>query len=324
MKQTLYILSLTLLLFACSTKPKDEVPTQELQCEEMDQADELPMMRVPLRVGLSGSRLVMLDLVADSCFYHVVEYPSLKYLYSVGPKGQGDNEIILSTPFQINKDKLYVYDGTKGNIFTYDLEDGSLIKRISTSVRSGIDFAYKNDSTFYMEDMSGKSRVIEWNPDGSNSYFTIPESEGEDIARKAYIWRSYMAYNQESGRLALAAQHGCVLELYDMDKHEVVNIIADDKESYPADMNETKGYCDVQWVGNDLYALCSLETSHEKKMNGITDQGGNILRVFSKDGILKKQYKLDTYIYGFTIDQTNNRLIGITPNNDYPICYWKL
>ncbi len=324
MKHTLHILSLTLLLCACTNNPQESVPTQELQGEEMSLTDELPMMRVPLRVGLSGSRLVMLDLVADSCFYHVLEYPSLRPLYSVGPKGQGDNEIILSAPFQINKDKLYVYDGAKGNIFVYDLKDGSLIKQIPTNVRGGIDFVCRNDSTFYMEDMSGKNRVIEWSPNGSISYFNIPESEGEDTARKAYLWRSYMAYNHALNRLALATQNGCVIELYDMNTHEVVSIIADDKESYPSDMNENRGYCDVQWTGDDLYVLCSQETSRERRTSDITDKGGNILKVFNKDGVLKMQYKLDVYLYGFTVDQNNRRLIGITPNSDCPICCWEL
>lgn len=326
MRKNICLLLLLLFLFSCIDKQNNEVAEPlALKSESVQCIGELPLMKVPLRVGLESSRLVMLDLVSDSCYYHILEYPSLKYLYSVGAKGQGDDEMVLSTPFQLKDGNLYAYDGAKGNVFVYDLQEGKLMRKLPTYVRGGIDFVCETDSTFFMEDMSGKSRLIRWTPSGTKTYFSIPTSDKEqNVPNKAYVWRSYMTYHPMLGRVAMASQFGGVLELYDVNKFETVKIRVDDEELYPSEMGEKRGYCDVQWVGDELYALFSQETTRDRKRLNMKEQGGNILQIFDKDGNLKREFKLDIYINGFAVDLSNNRLIGITPNEDCPICYWTL
>ena len=331
MKRIIYCLLLTVLIVSsCTLRQTDAENRAEISLQgECFEPENIPFMRMPFRIGLSGSRLVLLDLASDSCFYHVLEYPSFNYLYSVGRKGQGENEITLSTPFQLQDDHLYIFDGSRGDVYKYGLGNGGLEKKYATTLVASIDFAYKNDSTFYVEDMSGKSRVIEWNPQQRNSYFEMPTSGKETTEPRflPYVWRSYMDYNPNLKKLALATQHGEVIELYDMEKSET-HLICENKDMYPTKMNECKGYNDLHWVNNELYVLYTEETSKErdeqlKKSNKRID-GGNILKVFNSDGVLKRQYKLDAYINGFTVDTKNHKLIGITSNSDEFICVWQL
>ena len=331
MKKIIYNLLgvILVLLSACTSQQKDERCPEIFLKGKSYEIENVPFMRMPVRIGLSDSKLVLLDLAADSCFYHILEYPSFKYLYSLGRRGQGENEITFATPFQLNENDLYVFDGAKGDIYDYNLDNGELKRKYATGLVTSVDFAYKNDSTFYVEDMSGKKRIIEWNPCSQREYFNIPDLKKETVEHRflPYVWRSYMDYNSKLGRMAMATQHGEVIELYDMQTQES-ELVCEATDLYPTDMNECKGYNDLHWVNDDLYVLYTKETFKERdelrrKENKKID-GGNILKIFNKEGSVKKQYKLDVYINGFTVDTVNHKLIGVTSNSDEFICIWQL
>jgi hypothetical protein len=76
------IICITLLtLFACSAG--DEAEIVYLKGVNAETGD-IPFMKLPFRIGLDDSVVVMLDLAADSCFYHVISYPDFQPLYSLG------------------------------------------------------------------------------------------------------------------------------------------------------------------------------------------------------------------------------------------------
>lgn len=122
-------------------------------------------------------------------------------------------------------------------------------------------------------------------------------------------------------------QHGEVIELYNMQTPES-ELVCEATDLYPTDMNECKGYNDLHWVNDDLYVLYMKETFKERdelrrKENKKID-GGNILKIFNKEGSVKKQYKLDVYINGFTVDTVNHKLIDVRSNSNEFICIWQL
>jgi hypothetical protein len=90
---------------------------------------------------------------------------------------------------------------------------------------------------------------------------------------------------------------------------------------------QINGYYDVKWKKNEIYALYSARTEDELRRQhsqGERISGGDMIQVFSQDGQKIRTYHLDTLISGFTIDEKNNLLIGITPNNNHPIYIFKL
>lgn len=334
MKKNLFYVMALWMTVACTpaTKQKqEEEPVQEdmaLQGVGME-PEGVPFMKLPYRISVCGDRLVVLDLLADSCFYHVMEYPSLDYLYSIGKRGQGENEMTFPGPFQLCGNRLYISDGAKSIIWRYGLQKGTLERRFDVPVESSIDFVCKDDSTFYIEDMSGKSRFEEWSDAGGKvPHFTIPGmKEGEEHFHDAYLWRSYMAYHPSMRMLAMATQHGSVIELYDMKAH-TCRLVAESKEDYPANMNESNGYYDIHWVGDELYALYNDEPRKERakreEKTGVSIYGGSILRVFDREGNMKRQCRLDFLIDGFAVDKQRGKLIGITANSDQFIRIWDL
>ncbi|MDR1202983.1 MAG: TolB-like 6-bladed beta-propeller domain-containing protein [Tannerellaceae bacterium] len=69
-------------LFSCGyNTTEDKVDSVYLKGVNPEVGD-IPFMKFPFRIGLDDSIVVMLDLAADSCFYHVVSYPDFQHLYS--------------------------------------------------------------------------------------------------------------------------------------------------------------------------------------------------------------------------------------------------
>jgi hypothetical protein len=58
--------------------------------------------------------------------------------------------------------------------------------------------------------------------------------------------------------------------------------------------------------------------------NQMPASGGDLIRVFNQEGEKIMTYHLDTYINGFTIDERNRLLIGISSNSDQPIYLFHL
>ncbi|MDR1407152.1 MAG: TolB-like 6-bladed beta-propeller domain-containing protein [Tannerella sp.] len=296
------------------------------------ETEDVPYMRFPFRIGLSDSVAVMLDLAADSCFYHVVSYPDFQYLYSLGKRGNGPGEIILPTPFQLHGGHLFLFDGNRSNIFDMNLsgkqntglEDYIHFNDLSTCV----DFVRIDDTTFLMGDLSGRNRLLRVTPQTRTGILDLPgESAGENGADHGYIWRSYMDMNYELNKVALVTQYGAVLEIVDLNDWSVIRTVG--KAGFPRSAKQhVAEYYDVKWRKNDIYALYSDVSETESNRQRAGDQkslsGGDRVHVFDQNGVMTKTYHLDVPINGFTIDEKNNLLIGISSNSDWPVYIFKL
>ncbi|GAB6867699.1 hypothetical protein JCM16496A_01040 [Bacteroides rodentium JCM 16496] len=288
-------------------------------------------MRFPYRIDVDGDYLVLFDMASDSMFYHIVRYPDLTYLQSIGKKGSAPNEIMLPTPFQIYENKIVLMDGARPVLYYYTdsiAEQFTLTKSFKVGLNRSVDFVVADDSTVYIEDLSGESRVIKVSHAQKDMMFNIPtEFADRGNAEIAYLWRSFMAYNANLKKIALATQSGDVLEILDL-KNETTKVIVGN-DGRPRKEGQIEGYHDVRWKNDKIYALYSgryredLNRSYEKGRK--EPDGGNIIKVFDADGILIKQYRLDSFINGFTFDEKKpSLLIGITSNEDNPILFFDL
>jgi hypothetical protein len=311
----------------CSTKDGGDMV--ELTGKNIE--TEMPFMRFPVRIGLYGDHIVMLDLAADSCFYHAVGYPDFQYSCSLGKRGNGPREILLPTPFQIYKDRLFLYDGNKGNLFDIDLNgkrNMDLQTKIHFNVNTCVDFVCVDDSTVILGDLSGKNRLLCVTPQSKQGILTLPsEFSEQDAAKQGSIWRSYMDINHTLNRIVLATQFGEVIEIISLNDYSVKRITG--KDGIPRSASrQINGYLDVKWHKNNIYALYSARTEEELKRQSMNNQrpesGGDIIQVFDRHGDRIKTYHLDILINGFTIDEENNLLIGISSNTDNPVYVFEL
>ena len=309
---------------------KETVQTIELRGTVME-AEEMPFMRVPHRVELDGRVMAVLDLAADSMSYHFVEYPSIKYLCSAGRRGNGADEILLPTPFQFSDRKAYLMDGANSLLYTYAFDGDSvtLSGRWKVADTRTLDYAVLNDTTLLLEDFNGTHRLYEVTPTTRRGMFSIPglENGAQADAESAYLWRSYMAYNASLHRVALATQNGYVIEVYDLkDGSSDVQV---GQDGAPRDgKGQIEGFHDIKWINDTIYTLYSGRLREElirKLQQGQKEpDGGNLIKVYNRDGEFVRQYRLDTYINGFTYDAARHRLIGVGSNQDNPFVYFNL
>lgn len=322
-KFAMVILGLSVLV-GCTEHPS--VQTIELTGET--QLAELPYMRVPLRIAVNGQALYMMDLVSDSMFCHVADYPELTYRYSVVKKGNAPEEAVLSTPFQVDRDCLVFMDGSTSKLFYYDCTDKQEARLLSIKKLEGtsLDFVVSLDSVVYREDLSGASRLIENGKEGKKNWFSIPAtSPKQSNAELAYLWRSYMTYDNESGKIAMATQFGDVLEIYDMKNHTSKIIVGEGGE--PRKEDQIAGFCDVRWHEGKIYALYlgrKQEDLQREYAQGDRKEGADLIREYDADGNMLRQYHLDHLINGFAVDSRNHRIVGITQNQDDPVIYFDL
>jgi hypothetical protein len=329
MKQIFYFFLIAILfLSACSTG--DEVDVVYLKGVN-PKTEDIPFMKFPFRIGLDDSTVVMLDLAADSCSYHVVSYPDFQHLYSLGKRGNGPEEIILATPFQLRKGHLFLLDGNRGYLFNIDIT-----RKLNTDLKvhtrfdltTCVDFVCINDTTLILGDLSGKNRLLHATPQQQTGIGELPnEQVVEEGANQAYVWRSYMDINYELNKVALATQFGEVLEIVDLNDYSVRRIIG--KGGVPQSATQQlAGYFDVKWRKNNIYVLYSDMSETEQNRQTANNQrppsGGDQIHVFDQNGVKIKIYHLDASINGFTVDEKNNLLIGISSNSDYPVYLFNL
>ena len=280
---------------------------------------ELPFMRYPTSIGLLDSNIIILDLASDSYFYHVCSYPDLTYQYSFGRKGNGPGEIVLPTPFQIFEKSIVLLDGAKGNFFRHSLLSEEIMNPQHLEIPMSTDFIILNDTTVIIGDLSGSYRLSLYTPQMNKGLFSIPDEFKKDDPNTGRIWRSYMDYNRSNNKLVLATQFGDVIEIYNLKDSSCIRKIG--KGGIPQSASRhIKGYCDIKWWNNDIYALYTskeelLEDEHLQRI----PSGGNIIHVFNELGEKTTVYHLDIFINGFAIDEKKNAIIGVTSNEDYMI-----
>lgn len=297
--------------------------------------------RYPFRIRQGDSLLYILDLHGPDFYCHMLSYPEMTLVNSFAHKGNGPGEFLRVENIHLDQDgAIYLLDANNNAVSIYNSSGDSLCKHINLSERliRCLDFTLINDSLFAIPDYSGKCRVNIVDRDGNiqKQLFTIPtkkrnESNISDIVL-AQAWRSFIDYNPDNGILAMATQLGQVIEIYNLKTDETINIvygIFGEPEFATQDIyaipNGIMGYSDLH-VGKDkIYTLfwgTSFKDIRKNPLNRM--EGGNIVQVFTLEGQPIVQYTLDRHITGFSIDEENNKLLGVDVNNDQQIVEYRL
>lgn len=292
--------------------------------------------RYPFRIRKKDSLLYILDLHGPDFYCHTLSYPAMTLTTSLARTGNGPEEFLSVMNIRSDQDgAIYLLDANKKAISVYNPENYSLFRRINLSdnLMRSLDFTLINDSLFAIPDYTGACRIniVDSRGNIQKRLFNIPTKKRKDPDRSdivlAQAWRSFVDYNPENGILAMATQLGQVIEIYNLKTNEIINILYGksgepeyvDQGAY-AVPNGIMGYSDVQ-VGRDrIYTLFWGTSFKDIRKNPLHRmEGGNILQIFNLNGEPIIQYILDRYITGFTIDETNNRLLGLDVNNNQPV-----
>ena len=296
-------------------------------------------LRYPFRIRQKDSSFYVLDLHGYDFYCHKLSYPSMSFIESYAHRGNGPDDFLSVENIRLNKKgDLYFLDANREAIIIYDNNIDKAYKRIRLSeklIRS-LDFALLDDSLFVVTDYTGKYRINIVNAMGriQNQLFKIPTKRKDpnvsDIAL-AQAWRSFIDYNPDNGVLGIVTQLGQVIEIYNLKTNKTVNILYG-KFGEPEFINQGSfavpngimGYSDIQ-VGKDkIYTVFWGHSFKDIRKNQTTIEGGNIIQVFSLEGKPICQYLLDKHITGFSVNEENNKLLGLDVNNEQQVVEYQL
>ncbi|MDR1370320.1 MAG: TolB-like 6-bladed beta-propeller domain-containing protein [Dysgonamonadaceae bacterium] len=287
-------------------------------------------------------------LHARDNFFHVFSLKDnvTKHFLSFGKVGNGPEELIACSGFDITDGYLSVIEPSKAILYTYPIEQ--LItrgigkpNRILELPKEYVPFVrttnWGNKGTAVL-DSKGGYRFILLNNQGNSTgkFHKIPNKENQDLQSflLQQLWTSCLYYDQNSDVLVLGTILGDVLEIYNLrDGTEKVLVGKQgepsiNREGSALSLISANGYQEI-FIGNsEIYALYSdISIDEVKKADNegrTTPNGGNLIRIFSFDGELKKVFVLDKYINGFNIDFEKKIIYGVTSNSDSQLCIFNL
>jgi hypothetical protein len=295
--------------------------------------------RYPFRIRQEDSTLFVMDLHGTDFFCHRFSYPDMQPKGSFARRGSGPEEFLDVENLRFDSDgNICLLDANKSRIVILgktDLDTLGQIKLQNKLIRT-LDFDVVNDSLFVVPDYTGNHRYTLINRKGEivKECFSIPVRKNKKQVASislAQAWRSFLDYNPENGILAMATQLGQVLEIYDLKADSIINIVYG-KEGEPVFIDKgayavpdgIMGYSDI-YVGKEkIYVVFWGRSFKDIRNNPDVREGGNILQVFDLKGNPFRQYMLDKYITGFSVDEESGKVIALDVNSDQPVVEYQL
>ncbi len=329
--------ALLILVFSCSgTNLKNYDGFQETVMVETRQQDfDSVYMMYPYRVRLHDSTLYVMDLHGKDFFCHEFSYPSCRYRKSFAPRGKGPGQLLSIGNIAVNdQGEIFVLGDYSRKIYNVDSGNNQLltITELSDDILFYPDFVLYDDSTYIIPDYYGKCRFFFADRNGaisnqSGSIYNKKEMSRVPEAALGHAWRSFIGYNQHNGILALVAQLGEVIEIYDLNNGAVTVKIGPGglpkcrykgNNAIPTGLN---CYSDVFVGDRYIYALYWGHEFEKIATNEISVEGGMFVHVFDLQGNPVKRYQLDRYITGLFIDEKNRLAIGTDVNEEQLVMF---
>jgi hypothetical protein len=330
-----------IVLFACSDSEviKDGFSEKHLNISTKILSSDKVFTRYPFRIRQQDSVLFVMDLHGTEFYCHRFSYPEMQAKGSFAQRGGGPLEFLDAENIRLDSHgNICLLDANKSCIVILDRANQDTIAQIKLPdklIRT-LDFDLVNDSLFVVPDYTGNYRYTLINREGEimKNCFSIPVSKKNKVASGvslAQAWRSFIDYNPDNGILAMVTQLGEVLEIYDLQADSIINIVYGkagepvfiDKGGY-AVPNGIMGYSDVHVGRKNIYAVFWGRTFKDIRNNPDNREGGNLIQVFDLKGNPVRQYVLDKYITGFSVDEEAGKIIALDVNSDQPVVEFQL
>jgi len=290
-------------------------------------------LKIPNRMLYKNNKLLITDSAPGDTFVHVLDGNSLEYLFSTVATGYGPGEIPDAWAFEsgLDPDTFWVYS-LGGKVFSeYALEDFSDSRAINQFhqkedffLAAGITWA--SDSSFMTILVRGEDKFVEFNTDGTRleSYGKwkglIPGDFEDHVI--ADLHQGRLMGDPKVGKFIKTSIYRDHLEILDRKSGQIIEIDGPEN-SIPefqafdvgavVTMDHPVAYLDAFLGKAHLFGLYSGKTEREINEHG---RGETDIFVFDHEGNLKAALKLDIPIRSFTVDEDQQRILGITTDKD--------
>ena len=304
------------------------------------------IFRYPYRLEAYGDRVVIEDLHGQDHFYHLFTYPDFRYLSSFGKRGEGPEEMQTVDDFRWDGQTLWALDNVKSELVRWELNESrdEMIRieriKLDKATSRALSVVPFQNNTFLIPNYSGDSRFCQVDRNGKliKKWGEIPTDRKKDLRKYPYAfgygWISFIDYSPKTGTLVAATQFGEVLEVWDVkkDTHKVIKGKLGEPEfeilpeyALPTGM---VGHNDIRVTDRAIYVIyrgISMKEDMLAYQKGKPlPTGGQTIRVFSLEGELLKEYKLDHSVSGIWVMEEEGRMWALDVNSDEPLVEYQL
>lgn len=337
-------------MVACNSVPEKYILYKGFPVKERLLGQTVPLdtaiFQFPYRIRVLGDTMAVLDLHSSDHFIQLFHYSDGSYIASAGRRGDGPDEMLSVENVRWNGGFLWTLDANKSEItgFEFALSGDSLLRKeavkLDKDILRPLDFVMCDDATFIIPDYSGDNRFCKVDRNGKLLHkFGVIPSDNEDALQNArpalaQAWRSFIDYNPRNGVLAAVTQLGEVLEIYNLkDSTHIVRIGPHGEPEFQISQGYgiptgIMGFSDVQVTDNAIYTVFQgksfkdIARSVQKREK--PEDGGQYIYVFSLTGGPLREYVLDYYIYGISVDEKRGVIYATDVNKDEPIVEYSL
>ncbi|RZS94779.1 TolB-like protein [Cecembia calidifontis] len=285
---------------------------------------------------------------------HLLDLRGQKYRRSVGKDGLGPGEITIGYPLLDSgePDIFWVYDTQQFKFSAFSIKDTS-----SLAIRQfkGLDIPlyitsvdWGPNNTLLVNLVDGWVKYFQLNTDGDTiRYFgswenmldgrELPQGvKREDLQPNllASLHQGKIKSNPSKTRFVKAGTHVDFIDIIDIENEEVITVYGpiDELPEFRVSMNQgfqmpafdlsklTLKYLDIYAGDKSFFALYSGKSFREIS----EDSNLNRLFEFDYDGKVLNHYQLDFPLIGFTVDEINRKIYGISTDMDPGIVLFDL
>ncbi len=290
-------------------------------------------LKIPKRLLYKNDKLIIIESAPGDNFVHVLDGNSLKYLFPTGAVGYGPGEMPKAWSIEggLDPGTFWVYS-LEGKVFSeYGLENVN-DSRALTQVRQTEEFylamgiTWGSDSTFMTFLARGEDKFVEFNTDGTRlggygKWRGLVPGDFEDHVI-ADLHQGKLMGDPIAGKFIKASIFRDHLEILDKESGEIIEINGPENaipefEAVDAGAVVTSehplAYMDAFLGKEYIFGLYSGKTDKEISELG---RGETDIFVFDHRGNVKSVLKLDMPISSFTVDEDQQRILGITTDKD--------
>jgi hypothetical protein len=323
MKKRNYI-GVLIIILCLGCQNKKEEANKNFPKEKQLESIKIPINRVfdIIDMDIADSSVIFLSNKTDTLF-HIFSLPEFSFVKSFGIRGEGPDEFILPSIVSNNLGYLYVYGSSDLNVLKklsiHAIEDAVLI--LDEYNLSDIPFGYSrnlsiiNDSIlYYMEELPMQMKMISCNlKTGEPIYSKELKVTENHKSHFDYTNNGFMAVNENTVAYAYLYQNRIDFMNPDFSLKNTLRGEQTEIEINRNGLDNSLFYYVGGYIGREKFYFRYLGSKLNERES---QEKGSVIEVYDKEGNPLVKYRLDFDIYGFVVDEGNDKIYAVSEDDE--------